>query len=136
MADKGRRGEEEAGKVQAQFQEELDKFTKAQKKNDKLMRLNGQLETQLHENEMVRDELQFCKDGARVYKLIGDVLVPQTLEEAKSNVVRRIEYIQNESKRNQDLIGDNKTELAKLRENVSSLEQQIQRMQIDSAAPK
>jgi len=129
MADKG-----EVERVQSQFQEELDRFTKAQKKNEKLIRLTGQLETQLHENEMVRDELKFCKDGARVYKLIGDILVPQTLDDAKSNVVRRIEYIQNETKRNNDLIGDNKTELAKLRENVSALEQQIQRMTIN--APK
>jgi len=127
MAAKG-----EVERMQSQFQEELDKFTKAQKKNEKLMRLNSQLETQLHENEMVRDELAFCKDGARVYKLVGDVLVPQTLDEAKSNVIRRIEYIQNESKRNQELIGDNKTELNKLRENVSALEQEIQKMNIGS----
>jgi len=125
----------EVERVQVEFQEELDKFTKAQKKNEKLLRLTGQLETQLHENEMVRDELVFCKDGAKVYKLVGDVLVPQTLDEAKSNVVRRIEYIQNESKRNTDLINDNKTELGKLRENVSVLEQRIQRMTL-SSGPK
>jgi len=126
----------EVERVQVEFQEELDKFTKAQKKNEKLLRLTGQLETQLHENEMVRDELVFCKDGAKVYKLVGDVLVPQTLDEAKSNVVRRIEYIQNESKRNTDLINDNKTELGKLRENVSVLEQRIQRMTLSSSGPK
>jgi len=130
MADKAH-----TERVQGQFQEELDKFNKAQKKNEKLVRLTSQLETQLHENEMVRDELAFCKDGARVYKLVGDVLVPQTLDEAKSNVIRRIEYIQNESKRNQDLIGDNKTELVKLRENVSALEQEIQKIQL-GPAPK
>ncbi len=62
-----------------------------------MVRLNGQLETQLQENEMVKEELNFCKEDSRVFKLVGDVLIPQTLEEAKSNVLRRIEYIQNES---------------------------------------
>lgn len=65
--------------------------------SEKLVRLNSQLETQLHENEMVKEELGFCKEDARVFKLVGDVLVPQSLTEARSNVVRRIEYIQNES---------------------------------------
>jgi len=115
--------------LQNKFQGELEKFTKAQKKNDKLVRLNGQLETQLHENEMVREELGFCKGDARVFKLVGDILVPQSLDEAKSNVVRRIEYIQNESKRNNELIAVNKTEINGLRENVSTMEQTLQKMQ-------
>jgi len=115
--------------LQTKFQAELEKFTKAQKKNEKLIRLNGQLETQLHENEMVRDELGFCKEDARVFKLVRDVLVPQTLDESKSNVLRRIEYIQNESKRNAELISTNKKELVTLREGVTTLEQSLQKLQ-------
>ncbi|XP_021955424.1 prefoldin subunit 6 isoform X1 [Folsomia candida] len=115
--------------MQNKFHAELEKFKIAQKKSEKLVRLNSQLETQLHENEMVKEELGFCKEDARVFKLVGDVLVPQSLTEARSNVVRRIEYIQNESKRNTELINTNKTELVGLRDSVTALEQELQKTQ-------
>jgi flagellar biosynthesis component FlhA len=63
---------------------------------DKLVRQNGQFDTQMNENQMVKEELELCKDDSRVFKMIGDVLVPQTLEEAKSTVSGRIDYIQKE----------------------------------------
>ena len=38
-------------------------------------------------------ELDLLDDSARVFKLIGPVLVPQDPAEAKANVGKRIEYI-------------------------------------------
>jgi len=45
---------------------------------------------------MVKEELELAKDDSRVFKMVGDVLVPQTLEEARTTVNSRIEYIQKE----------------------------------------
>jgi len=54
------------------------------------------LETQLHENQVVKEELALSRKDSKVFKLMGTVLVPQTLDEAASNVARRIEYIEGE----------------------------------------
>jgi len=113
--------------LQAKFQTEVDKYNKAQKKYDKLVRQNGQLDTQLNENQMVKEELGVCKEDSRVFKLLGDVLVPQTLEEARSNVDRRMEYIQSECKRNTELINSQKGDLGTMRETVAKMEQQLQK---------
>merc|ERR1719290_504965 len=45
-------------------------------------------------------------DG-KVYKKIGPVLAKQDLQEAKSNVGKRIEYLTSESKRQENLVKDN-----------------------------
>merc|ERR1719430_195022 len=43
---------------------------------------------------------------AKVYKKIGPVLAKQDLQEAKSNVGKRIEYLTSESKRQENLLED------------------------------
>lgn len=63
----------------------------------KLVSLNGQLDTQLNENLMVQEELTLAKPDSKVYKLTGKVLVPQPMADAKSNVERRMKFIEEES---------------------------------------
>ena len=53
-----------------------------------------------HENDMVKDvktnqELALMTEG-RVFKLIGPALIPQNLDEARTNVDKRLEYINKE----------------------------------------
>lgn len=38
-------------------------------------------------------EFDVMEEGAKVYKLVGMALVPQALEESKTNVNSRIEYL-------------------------------------------
>ena len=45
----------------------------------------------------VAQELEKLDEDANVYKLIGPVLIKQDLVEAKSNVGKRLEFIQNET---------------------------------------
>ena len=42
-------------------------------------------------------ELEKLDDDANVYKLVGSVLIKQDLVEAKGNVTKRLEFIQNET---------------------------------------
>lgn len=55
-----------------------------------------QLDSQLTENNGVRDELNILESDANVFKLIGPVLVKQDLDEARQNVAKRIDYITSE----------------------------------------
>merc|ERR1719402_482333 len=66
---------------------------------------------------------------AKVYKKIGPVLAKQDLEEAKSNVAKRIEYLTSESKRRENMVKDNDKKREKQREAISKLQQQYQQQQ-------
>ncbi|KAJ2787409.1 Prefoldin subunit 6 [Coemansia interrupta] len=57
------------------------------------------LDSQLQENELVDQEFKTMDDSARVYKMIGPVLVPQEKTEAEANVEKRLEYIRSETAR-------------------------------------
>jgi prefoldin beta subunit len=61
-----------------------------------LMDGRAALQTQAHENEMVKSEFKLLEDDASVFKLVGPVLVKQDLQEARANVDKRIEYIKEE----------------------------------------
>lgn len=63
------------------------------------MNTRAQLVAQMKENELVKQELDLIADddeGARIYKLIGPVLVKQEKKEAASNVGKRIDFLQGE----------------------------------------
>merc|ERR1719244_1922311 len=66
---------------------------------------------------------------AKVYKKIGPVLAKQDLEEAKSNVGKRIEYLTSESKRQENMLKDLDKKQEKQREAISKLQQQFQQQQ-------
>lgn len=75
-----------------------------------------QLHAQLTENTLVREELGKSAEGARVFKLVGPVLIPQDLDEAKSTVGTRISFIE--------------SEVAKARDRVKALEASNQEAQV------
>ena len=51
---------------------------------------------QYNENDMVLKELNMLDDDSTVYKLVGPVLLTQDLDEARSNVEKRLQYIGDE----------------------------------------
>ncbi len=63
---------------------------------DKAIGNRQQLEGQLTENRMVKEELDLLEADAVVYKQIGPALIKQDMQEAKLAVGRRLEYIQKE----------------------------------------
>lgn len=56
----------------------------------------SKLGSQHNENDMVLKELELVDDEAKVFKLIGPVLIKQDLDEAKANVEKRLQYIKDE----------------------------------------
>ena len=98
----------------------VGELRKTQEALQKLMDGRAALQTQSHENEMVKavralllllpvapparsvlmsaapQEFSLLEDDASVFKLVGPVLVKQDLQEARANVDKRLEYIKEE----------------------------------------
>ncbi|AOW04178.1 Prefoldin [Yarrowia lipolytica] len=78
---------------QKKFEQLSGEFEVVQQSMQKHIESRQKLEAQLQENLIVEDEFKSVKDNAKVYKLTGPVLVPQSIDEAKSNVEKRLEFI-------------------------------------------
>uniref|UniRef100_A0A7S0DCX2 Prefoldin subunit 6 n=1 Tax=Micromonas pusilla TaxID=38833 RepID=A0A7S0DCX2_MICPS len=85
--------------IQDKLAIEANDFQALQKDLSRNMSNRQQFVQQFSENDMVLKELERLEDDANVYKLIGPVLIKQDLVEAKSNVEKRLEFIQNETER-------------------------------------
>ncbi|XP_073242976.1 prefoldin subunit 6-like [Porites lutea] len=121
-------------RIQQQMQTELEKFKSVQKDIQKLVSARQQLEAQLNENKVVKEELDVIEADGNVYKLIGPVLVKQDLEEAKQTVAKRIEYITAEIKRNDTGIKEAEKKRSGCQEILSKLQQQYQQFLTKAAA--
>ncbi|KAK3767299.1 hypothetical protein RRG08_050850 [Elysia crispata] len=120
--------------AQKRLQSELDKFQTVQKDVAKHVGLRQQLEGQLSENTLVKEELDRLQEGAGVFKMVGPALIKQDLKEAKQNVQKRIDYINGELKRHEKLIKDLEKTADGHRENLNKLQQQFQQAQVKAAA--
>ncbi|OII77874.1 prefoldin subunit 6 [Cryptosporidium andersoni] len=82
-------------------------FVDTQKKYEQISERHRLLITQQSENDMVFKELEQLESDAVIFKLVGNVMVKQSLEDSKANVSKRLEYIKSElqsiSKVSQDL---------------------------------
>ena len=74
----------ELGAKYQQLQNELEEFIVARQK----------LETQLQENKIVNEEFDQLEEDTPVYKLTGNVLLPVEQSEARTNVDKRLEFIE------------------------------------------
>ncbi|XP_014670486.1 PREDICTED: prefoldin subunit 6-like [Priapulus caudatus] len=122
-----------AESLQKRLQSELDKYKSVQKDFQKYVMQRQQLDAQLTENNVVKEELNLLKPDATVYKMIGPVLVKQDLEEAKQTVSKRIEYITGEIKRVDTTTKELEKKQESHRDTLSKLQQQFQQAQVKAA---
>ena len=84
-----------------QLQKEAQEISERYQKSENAMtELNTQIQQNqvaLNENMTVKKELDSLKEGQKVYKLVGPVLLRVDVEEAKSNVDNRIKLIQRQA---------------------------------------
>ena len=85
--------------VQDRLAVEANELHALQKDLSRALGTRQQFAQQHSENSMVFKELEKLDDDANVYKLVGSVLIKQDLVEAKGNVTKRLEFIQNETDR-------------------------------------
>lgn len=118
-----------AAQLQEKLQAEVTKYQQVQKDISNGMSARQKLEAQLTENNIVKEELALLDDSNMVYKLIGPVLVKQDLEDAKSTVDKRLQYINGEIKRYEALLKDLEQRSEQQRTSLSKLQQEYQRAQ-------
>ncbi|KAK3727161.1 hypothetical protein QZH41_015174 [Actinostola sp. cb2023] len=113
-------------RIQQQIQTEVEKFKGFQKDLQKSVVTRQQLDAQLAENHVVKEELDEIEASGNVYKLIGPVLVKQDLEEAKQTVSKRIDYISGEMKRQDIAIKEMEKKKTTSRDGLNKLQQDYQ----------
>ena len=80
------------------------------------------------ENDSVLTEFKLLDDDAKVYKLVGPILAKQDLEEARSNVTKRIDFIEKEIARLETLEADFQGKVTDKTANVKKLQNDFQRI--------
>merc|ERR1711907_497357 len=112
--------------MQAEMQADAENFKKAQTENQKLVGQRSQLHQQISENQMVEKELKMLEDEAKVFKLVGPVLIPQDLIEAKANVKKRLEYMQGETDKIDKKMKENNELMEKTQQKVMAIQKKMQ----------
>ncbi|KAK5114366.1 hypothetical protein LTR62_002618 [Meristemomyces frigidus] len=78
---------------QQQLQSLSDQYQGLQTELSSLVQARQKLEGQFTENESVQKEFAGLDEDAKIYKLVGPVLLKQETSEAKSTVDGRLDYI-------------------------------------------
>ena len=79
-----------------EYEYEVAEIKKLQKDLTKTSDSVQQYLQKQHENQMVKQELEFLGKEDLVYKLVGPVLVKEDLNEAKMNIEKRLDFIKKE----------------------------------------
>lgn len=58
-----------------------------------LIEQRQKLDSQVHETLMASDEVNLLEKDAIVYKLIGPLMVPQSVDEVKTNISGRLKFL-------------------------------------------
>ncbi|CAO1438010.1 unnamed protein product [Diamesa serratosioi] len=122
--------ENQAAQIQKKLQIELDSFKASQKDYSKMVQQRQLLDGQLNENKSVLEELnKLSEDKNTVYKLMGPILVKQSLTDSQQNITKRIDFISNELQKCNDFLQNVESQQDKHRENLGQLQQQLQVLQ-------
>ncbi|AMD22051.1 HGL289Cp [Eremothecium sinecaudum] len=93
-------------------------YNQLQGELEQLIVARQKLEIQLQENKIVNKELDALKDESKIYKLTGGVLLPVEQDEARSNVTKRLEFIEAEIKRCEDNIRNKQENVEKAKNDL------------------
>jgi prefoldin beta subunit len=106
----------------AEIDDEIASFRDVQ---EQLQRVRNDLQlvmSQMTENEMVQEELGLIDTSTNIYKMVGPVLIKNSLDDARDTVSKRLEFITAEKKR----LEDKETELIERGMAISKKVQQMQ----------
>ncbi|KAL7006821.1 Prefoldin subunit 6 [Cystobasidiomycetes sp. EMM_F5] len=95
----------------------------------KAVEARARLEAQYNENDAVEKEFNLLTPNNTIYKLIGPALIKQDPVEAKANVRKRIEFIQNEIKRVETQLQEYQTKSEEKKNRLVQLQMQAQQAQ-------
>lgn len=112
--------------AQANFQKVSDEFQDIQKELQNAIASRQKLEAQRQENLNVEKEFANLKDGEKIYKLVGPVLLEQDKIEAESTVKGRLEFIGSELSRVDKQISDIQVKLEKKKNEIIHIQASAQ----------
>jgi len=92
--------------VQKELQEQVHKVKAIDAERQAMGRRIGQLESQIAECKVVLMELNSAPEDSKCYKVLGPVLLDQTLEQSKENIVKRGDVLNAELSKMKKLIAD------------------------------
>ncbi len=98
-----------------------------------LVNQQQQYNQQANENGMVQEELKLCNSNSNVFKLVGPALLKQDVENAKTNVAKRLEFIKNESEKVSKILTRKQTEAADLRTAIGEMQAGMQKAAAEAA---
>eukprot|EP00927_Polykrikos_kofoidii_P079859 TRINITY_DN76695_c0_g1_i1.p1 TRINITY_DN76695_c0_g1~~TRINITY_DN76695_c0_g1_i1.p1 ORF type:complete len:135 (+),score=45.56 TRINITY_DN76695_c0_g1_i1:91-495(+) len=111
------------------LEKELEQFKSLQEQVQKNYESRmGQI-AQQQETQLVKEEFDNLEDGAVVYKLVGPVLVKQGIDDAKSNVEKRLDYITGELDRSNKIISTMEADMQAKQQLLIKLQQELQQSQ-------
>ncbi|CEH17647.1 Prefoldin subunit 6, KE2 family [Ceraceosorus bombacis] len=115
--------------LERSLQKSSVEFQNLQAELEKAVDTRQTLAGQLNENESVLKEFDALPNkgaGAKVYKAMGPVLLQQDPAEAKSNVQKRIDFIQGDIRRAEMLLKELSEKGEKKKEELVRLQSQLQ----------
>ncbi|KAG7195539.1 uncharacterized protein KQ657_003302 [Scheffersomyces spartinae] len=104
--------------VKEEFEKISLEFTTLQNSLNELINGRSKLETQFQENKIVASEFDKLNEDSKIYKLTGPILMPQDYSEAKTNVTKRIEFIEGEIKRVESKINETEQKMETTRDQL------------------
>ncbi|KDN65299.1 putative prefoldin subunit [Colletotrichum sublineola] len=114
------------GTVDYLHQSHANSFVDMSSELQNIVQSRQKLEAQKQENLGVKEEFDKLKDGEQIYKLVGPVLLKQDKVEAESTVKGRLDFINKEIERHEDLIKDVQGKLEKKRGEIIQLQTSAQ----------
>jgi len=105
-----------------------NEFQQAHAQLKKLVNTKQTIDSQLSENEAVKEHLDHLKqhDNPIIFKSIANVLVKQDLNESKSNLNRRIEFLKHEQSKVDKKIQSVQANIERLRPIIAELQAKLQ----------
>eukprot|EP00053_Salpingoeca_punica_P001204 m.32479 g.32479 ORF g.32479 m.32479 type:complete len:130 (-) comp10893_c0_seq1:139-528(-) len=122
--------------TEQQFFDEAARFEKLRDEVSKLTRVIEQYDSQLQENNLVKREMALLDGSDNIYKLVGPVLVKQNLDEARTNVDARIDFITKEMTKQEAVLKDTEDRQQALQEKLQRLQESLRKMKEEAAAKK
>eukprot|EP00013_Stygamoeba_regulata_P023062 CAMPEP_0177649476 /NCGR_PEP_ID=MMETSP0447-20121125/11415_1 /TAXON_ID=0 /ORGANISM="Stygamoeba regulata, Strain BSH-02190019" /LENGTH=125 /DNA_ID=CAMNT_0019152253 /DNA_START=199 /DNA_END=576 /DNA_ORIENTATION=+ len=111
-----------------QLENEVKALRKLQAEINGHLTQKQQLTTNLNENKMVIGEIDLLESDATVFKMVGPILARETVDEAKENVKKRMDFINAELKRIDEAIATKEKTHEAQKERVMALQAALQKM--------
>ena len=126
---------QKVAELQKKMEEDIAEIKRIENEYRKVITNKELMMAKKQENEAVMAEFKMLDEDAKVYKLVGPVLAKQDLSDCRSNVSKRIEFIDKEVARLETLEADFQGKVTDKTANIKKMQNEFQRiiMQVQQA---